>query len=275
MNLLLKKDHIVRPQRAYGHGVVRTKLVGSKSKLQELYQDGCGKIRLPDTFSNEMEAILINSSGGLTGGDVLKWEASAADGTSLIVTTQACEKIYKAVADTANVTVDLTIGCGAKLHWLPQETILFNRASLTRKLDVDIAAGGEFVAVEAIILGRQAMGEAMDFGFLHDRWRIRYGSKLIHAEDLRLNGEVAILSRKAAILSGRIAFATILYVGPLAEALLPKLREIIGDAGGASEWQGKLIIRISTNDGFSLRKIILPVLTLMRNGASVPKVWNL
>jgi urease accessory protein len=268
-------DEMVKSQRARGRGAVVAKLVGQKSKLQTLFQEGCGKIRLPETFSNEMEAVLINSSGGLTGGDVLEWRAEAGDGCSLSVTTQACEKIYKAAQGTADVGVKLKIGKQAKLHWLPQESILFDRASLSRKLDVEMEEGAELIAIESVLLGRQAMGEAMNEGLLHDRWRILQNGKLIHAEDLRLSGQVAELSERKAVLSGHVAFATVLYIGPLTEVLLPKLRAIVGDAGGVSEWQGKLIIRLSAPDGFSMRKIIFPVLQQLRLGAAVPKVWKL
>jgi urease accessory protein len=240
-----------------------------------LYQEGCAKIRLPDTFSNEMEAILINSSGGLTGGDELEWQAVAAAGTSLVVTTQACEKIYKAASGTAQVVARVTAGPGAKLHWLPQETILFNNASLTRRLEADIDATAEFVAVEAVLLGRKAMGEAMERGLFHDRWRIRHAGKLIHAEELRLDGDVARLTSAAPVLGGQVAFATLLYIGPMAEALLAKLRQCLGEQGGVSEWQGKLVVRLAASDGFALRKILVPVISLLRNGAAVPKVWNL
>ncbi len=246
-----------------------------RSRLEQLFQEGCAKIRLPDTFSNEMEAILINSSGGLTGGDELEWQADAGEGTSLVVTTQACEKIYKAAAGTAAVTARVSAGPGAKLHWLPQESILFDRASLTRSLEADIDASAEFIAVEAVLLGRQAMGEAMHEGLFRDRWRIRHGGKLVHAEELRLEGNIGELTRSEPVLSGQVAFATLLYIGPLAEALLPKIRAIAGFSGGASAWQGKLVIRLSAPDGFTMRKMLFPIISLLRNGAPVPKVWNL
>lgn len=214
-----------------------------------MFQEGCAKIRLPDTFSNEAEAILINSSGGLTGGDDIEWQATAGAGTSLVVTTQACEKVYKASSGTATVTARISAGPGAKLHWLPQETILFDRASLNRRLEADLDQSSEFIAVEAVLLGRQAMGEAMTHGLFRDRWRIRHGGRLVHAEELLLEGEVAELTAKPAVLAGQVAFATLLYIGPLSEALLPKIRAIAGESGGASEWQGKLACRARRPDG--------------------------
>ena len=263
------------PQRARGKGRLVTKQLASRTRLAELYQEGCGKIRLPETFDSSLEAILINSSGGLTGGDRLDWSLSAGPGTDVTVTTQANEKIYKAAADTALLSSRIEVGDGAKVAWLPQESILFDRASLTRELSVDLAPSAEFMALEAIILGRTAMGERAETGLFRDRWRIRRGGKLIHAEDVRLEGEIARLSAEPAVLSGKVAFATVFYSGPSAELFLPRLRSVLdGHHAGASHWQDKLIVRVAATDGFSLRKILVPVISLLRNGAPLPKVWN-
>jgi urease accessory protein len=264
------------PQRARGAGRLITKAFGGRTRLAEFYQEGCAKIRLPETFSPEMEAILINTSGGLTGGDVIEWSVAAADSTSLSVTTQANEKIYKAAAGTASLSTRITVGESASIHWLPQETILFDQASLTRRLDVDLSENSEFLAVEAVILGRKAMGEAVAKGFFRDRWRIRRAGRLIHAEEMKFDGEIAQLSQAAAVLSGQVAFATLFYTGPRAEALFPKLRQCIeGTSGGASHWNGKLVARLTAPTGFDLRKILVPAISVLRNGAPVPKVWNI
>jgi len=270
----------IAPQRAWGKGRLVAKPFAGRTRLAEFYQEGCAKIRLPDTFDATMEAVLINSSGGLTGGDRMEWEFSAGEGTHLTLTTQACEKIYKASAGTAAVTATIAVGAGATVHWLPQETILFDRASLSRRLDVDIAEGGEFLAVEAILLGRKAMGEAMRTGLFQDCWRIRKGGVLLHAENLRLNGDVAALTQEAATLGGQVAFATLFYSGMDCEQQVEKLRALIGGAnGGISHYQvagqDKLIARLVAADGFALRKILIPVISHLRKGASVPKVWNL
>lgn len=231
-------------------------------------------------FDGTMEAVLINSSGGLTGGDRMEWGFSAAPETHLTLTTQACEKIYKASADTAKVATRISVGKGATVHWLPQETILFDRASLSRSLDVDIAERGTFLAVEAVLLGRKAMGEAVRAGRFADRWRIRRGDALVHAENLRIDGDVKALTAKTAVLGGQAAFATLLYVGADADRHVAPIRALIGDAtAGVSHLQitghDKLVARLVATDGFSLRKILIPIISHLRNGASVPKVWKL
>ncbi|MCX8996691.1 urease accessory protein UreD [Rhizobiaceae bacterium BDR2-2] len=266
----------IRPQRARGTGRLTARFSAGRARVGELYQEGCGKIRLPETFSVEMEAILINSSGGLTGGDRLDWTIRAEEQTFLTVTTQACEKIYKAADGVAEIATHIVVGEGARVHWLPQETILFDNAALARRLDVDLGETSEFIGLEASLLGRKAMGEAMSAGLFRDRWRVRRSGRLIHAEELKLDGDIAQLTSLVPVLGGEVAFATLLYCGGDAEAFLPKVRDILGEAiGGASFWQDKLVVRFAAVDGFALRKILIPMLSVLRKGAPVPKVWNL
>lgn len=265
-----------RPQRAEGRGYLTAKAAGGRTRLAEFFQEGAAKIRLPHTFDASMEMVIINTAGGLTGGDRMDWRVVAEPETRIDVTTQACEKIYKASAGVAEIGTKITVGAGARVDWLPQETILFDRAALSRRLDVDLDDTAEFLAVEAILMGRKAMGEAVGTGLFRDRWRIRRGGKLIHAEDLALEGEVAALASQQAVLGGQVAFATILYAGPSAERYLAAVRPLLEDAkGGASHWNDKLVVRLTAADGFALRKILIPIISALRNGAPVPKVWNL
>ncbi|MBB4952683.1 urease accessory protein [Agrobacterium vitis] len=266
----------IRPQRANGRGRLETKMLEGKTRLATFFQEGCAKIRIPESFDGRMEAVLINSSGGLTGGDRLGWDFLAGADTHLTLTTQACEKIYKASSDTAEVTTHIEVGAGATLHWLPQESILFDRASLTRKLTVDLHDSAEFLAVEAILLGRKAMGESMNQGLVRDRWRIRRGGALVHAEELALSGAISEQAANMAVLGGQVAFATMLSIGPQTEAHLARIRPLLAKGqAGVSEWNGKLVARFVAEDGFALRKLLIPVISALRAGASVPKVWTL
>lgn len=265
-----------RPQRARGSGRLVTKASPAGTRLDVFYQEGCAKIRLPQTFDGTMEAVLINTAGGLTGGDRIDWGFDAAAGTRLTATTQACERIYKASVSTATVETRITVGAGARFDWLPQETILFDRASLTRRLEVDLADDATFLAVEAVLLGRKAMGERVETGFFHDRWRIRRAGRLIHAEEARFGGDVAALTAERAVLAGARAFATVLFCGRDAEAHLEPLRRLLdGGGGGVSQWQDKLVARVVEADGFALRKKLIPLISHLRNGTGVPKVWTL
>jgi urease accessory protein len=266
----------IAPQRAKGSARLATKSVDGRTRIDVFYQEGAGKIRIPESFDGSMEAVLINTSGGLTGGDRIDWSVDAGADTKVTVTTQACERIYKSSGGDACVAARLSAGPGARLHWLPQETILFDRGSLSRTLDADLAEDAELIALEAILLGRKAMGETVAEGSLGDRWRVRRNGKLIHAEDLRLSGEIDRLASRRATLAGNLAFATLLYVGERTEAIMAKLHGLLGDKlAGSSQWKGKLVIRMAAEDGFALRKILVPAISLLRNGEPPPKVWHI
>ena len=262
-------------QRARGSGRIAVRAEDGVTRLARLFQDGCGKIRLPrDARAEGLEAVLINSSGGLTGGDRMEWAAEADDGARLTLSTQACEKVYRARDGAAEQRVALTLGEGARLDWLPQETILFDGGALSRRLEADLAEGAQLLAVEAVVLGRTAMDETVRVGALHDRWRIRRAGRLVFADDLRLEGAIAEVGAKAPILASARAFASLLLVADDAERFLPSLRAALGDQGGASAFDGKLFARVTAPDGFALRQALLPALEILRDGAPLPRVWR-
>lgn len=263
-------------QRARGAGRVEVGVAGGRTQLRRLYQDGCARILLPvDRAARSLEAVAINTSGGLTGGDRMAWRATAKSGASLTLTTQACERIYRARDDHASVTVELEAESGARIDWLPQETILFEGAALSRTLQADLGAGASLLVVEAVVLGRTAMGETVRCGALRDRWRIRREGRLVFADDLRLEWQVADVAALAPTLAGGKAFASLLLVAEDAARLLGPLRAAIGAAGGASAFDGKLFARIVAADGLALRRALLPAIAVLRDGAPVPRVWRL
>ena len=262
-------------QRACGSGRIAVRGEAGVTRLARLYQDGCGKIRLPrDALATGLEAVLINSSGGLTGGDRMEWAAEVGDGARLTLSTQACEKVYRARDGVAEQRASLTVGAGARLDWLPQETILFDGGALSRRLEADLAEDARLLCVEAVILGRTAMGETVRVGSLHDRWRIRREGRLVFADDLRLDGAIAEVGAKAPVLAGARAFASLLLVADDAQRLLVPLRSVLGTGGGASAFEGKLFARVAAADGFTLRQVLLPALEILRDGAPLPRVWR-
>ncbi|WP_164747397.1 MULTISPECIES: urease accessory protein UreD [unclassified Mesorhizobium] len=266
-------------QRVAGRGRLFCGKSGGRTRLQRLYQDGSAKIRMPAVQGDPLEAVLINTAGGLTGGDRLGWEIEVGEGASASITTQACEKIYRAASDRADTKVSLTVGAGGSIAWLPQETIVFNRAAFARALHVELAVGAEALLLEATLFGRLAMGERTVLGNFHDRWRVCQGGRLIHAEDFRIGPDIAAGLQRQAVTGGALASATMLLVSPRAETLLEPARAIIGDQGGASFWSvgqsGKLLARLTAGDGYQLRKRLIPLVELLNGRAGLPKLWSL
>ncbi len=252
-------------QRSRGCVVLR---VGPHGLIR-MREEGAAKVRFPQGGA---EAILINTGGGLAGGDRFAFDITTETGAALTVTTQAAERVYGSLGPAAEVEVKLTVGASASLAWLPQESILYNDAALTRRITADLGAGARFLAVESVILGRAAMGEVVANVHLADRWRIRREGKLIFADDLVINGKPPV---SGATLGEARAFATIVLMAGDAEALVEPLRLAIGSAGAASAWSGKLVARLVARDGFDLRKALIPALAVLAMGNPLPKVWSL
>ncbi len=264
-----------RPQRAFGSGYLAVKPVNGRTRIATLYQEGCAKIRLPDTDDQSLGAVMINTSGGLTGGDEMRWRFDVADDCRAQVTTQACERIYKASAGVADVASTLRVGDRASLAWLPQETILFEGSALGRTLTVDLAETSRALIVEPVVFGRKAMGEDVQHCSFRDRWRIRREGKLIHAEDFAIGPDTASMLGRPALFGGMRTMATVLLLDVNAERHLEPSRKIIGTKGGVSFWSGKLLARLVDGDAYSLRKRLVPLIELLNEKAGVPKVWSI
>lgn len=245
--------------------------IGANGVVVRRREEGCSKLRMPVLAVGQApEAIIINTSGGLAGGDCLDINVQSA--SDLCLTTQAAEKVYRSLSNETRISTRLSGQGEAWLLWLPQETILFDGARLKRSLEVDLQENAGLLAIESVVLGRKAMGESLtDFSF-HDRWRVRRGGRLIYADDLRFDPTRV---RGAAALDGARAFATLVFVGTTAERFLEPLREIFADRGGVSAWDGKLVARLTGVDGFDLRKTLIPALKLLSAPNELPKVWTL
>ena len=257
-------------QRARGEVRVKAKLRGSTTVLDRLYQSGSGKARIPK--GDGFEVVLLNTAGGVTGGDLFENTIDAAPKTTATVTTQTAERIYRSTGKNGRVNNTLTISEGARLDWLPQETILFDRARLRRTLNIDMAEDATLLAVEPLVLGRAAMGETVSRGFLSDQWRVRRGGKLVYADALRLDGDIEAIVQNPASLTGAIACASLLYVAPDAEDRVDTVRAALGDEGGVSAWNRLLTARIVTKDGATLRAALIRIVAALRTGP-LPRVW--
>jgi len=263
------------PQRARGVGRLTVRQDDGATRLVELFQEGSAKLRLPRVRSDAVEAVMINSGGGMTGGDRFSWTVDVGAGAAAVLTTQACEKVYRAESGEARVAARLTVGAGGRLDWLPQETILFDRSALARTIAADLAGDARLLLVESVVLGRRAMGETLTRAAFHDRWRIRRDGRLIFADDLKLDGDLPARIASAPLLGGGGAFATLLLAAPDAEASLEAVRAAIGDLGGASAFNGKLVARIAAPDGLTLRRALLPAIAVLSGGRPAPSVWTL
>jgi urease accessory protein len=246
--------------------------------VADLHQAGCGRILFPHQVEGApLEAVVVNTGGGLTGGDRFDVAVTAAASARAVVTTQACEKVYRSGEGPAQVSARIVVDAGATLVWMPQETILFERSALHRSLEARVASDATFLAAEAVVLGRAAMGERLEQACFRDSWRIRRGGQLVLAEETAVKPGVWEAARSAKALLGpeTAAFATLVLVAPHAPQLLEPARGLLqshGIDGGVSVVDALLVARLVTGPGLALRQAMIPLLELL-SGTRLPRVW--
>lgn len=261
-------------QRVDAEGRIAVKLTPRGSVIDRLYQSGAAKIRFPSASDKSIcEAVLINTAGGLTGGDRLSWTITAGEAASLTCVSQACERIYRSSdGEPARLSVKLTLGKNARLNWMPQETILFDSSALTRSLEADLAEDARLLIVEAFVFGRAAMGETVRHASLHDQWTIRRAGKLVLADSVRLEGDIDEMLQRRAIAAGDRAMATVALIAPDTERHLDRVRDSF-PAIASTAFAGKLLARVTARGAYELRQTLIPLAIMLNGGMALPKVW--
>jgi urease accessory protein len=249
----------------YGRGITQRKRVSETGGL---------RVHFPGQRKRELEAVLINTGGGIAGGDRFNLDIAAGDNARLAVSSAAAEKVYRSLGPNARISIKLSAGAEASLAWVPQETILFDGARLERTIDIELAADARLVFAEAVVFGRTGMGEVVERGFLFDCWRVRRGGALVFAESVRLDGAIAEKLGEAAVANGGAAIATVVITPGSAEtieplrALAPQFRGEVG----ISAWNGIAVARLCATDGAALRYDLTTLLASLRGGR-LPHCW--
>jgi urease accessory protein len=265
-----------RQPRAQGHARLVARLRDGASRIAEMSERGSAKVRVPRTPGLGLQGVMLNTAGGITGGDYLHFEGEAQAGATLTLATQTAERAYRAQpGQVGRLDVTLRVGPGAVLEWLAQETILFDACALHRRLRIDMAEDARLLLVEPVIFGRTAMGETVRQGSFRDSQHLRRGGRLVYADETRIEGPVQEIIGAPAALAGNIAYASLIYAGPDAAERLERLRNLIGDGlGGASAFDGLISARIVSSDGHDLRRRLVAVLRGFRD-TPLPRVWEM
>src|SRR6478752_5765172 len=238
-----------------------------------LHESGSLRVRFPSPEQEGLSGVFVNTAGGIAGGDRFDIDITAGEGARLTLTTAAAEKVYRATGAASELNITLKAEAGAHLAWLPQETILFDRARMSRRTDIDLAEGASLLLCEIVVFGRAAMGERMEQGAFVDRWRLRRGGKLVFAETVRLDGDIGAKLARSAVTKGGAAIGTALIV-PGDEALIERLRdasESFGGEVGISAWNCFAMARFCAQD--AARRCADMMAVLARTGAALPRLW--
>jgi len=269
------RDEIFAANRATGRVAVAVAAGSGGTRPARIHEEGSLRVRFPHGAGQVLDAVIVNTAGGMTGGDRSCIDIEARAGAKLSVTTAAAEKIYRSLGPDTEVGVKLEVGPRAVLAWLPQETILFDRARLRRTIEVNLARDAELLLAEASIFGRSAMGETVRSGSFVDRRRIRVDGALVLAESVQLDGGIADRLTERAIGAGGAAIASVLKL-PGGEddtaAVRAMQRDFCGEVG-VSAWNGLALARLVAADGAALRHDLLRVLSAFGSGPP-PRLWS-
>jgi urease accessory protein len=270
-------------QRAEGSG--RIVLSGSDkgTRVMDVFQRSPIRIMFPRTADDALEeAVLVNTAGGIAGGDRLETDVTALGNASIAVTSQAAEKVYRALDETARITTRLKAYEVAKLAWLPQETILFDRGRLRRETEIELSSTAELLALEWFVLGRVAHGEDMIGGHITDSWRVKKDGRLIWADSFRVTDEIFPHLHRKALLSNCRAIGTLIYFGPALDARLEFLRDVARSLEcpcAATSVAGLIIVRFAAKVFYDLRLALQNFLERFSRELGggpfrVPKMWS-
>lgn len=285
--------------RAQGRLFLEARRLGERTVRGVTEEFGPSRVRFPlsGRRGSALEAVLINTGGGIAGGDSAHFRAHCAQSAHLVITTQAAEKVYRSDGATSVLGVDLKVGDGATLEWMPQATILFDGARVERAITAEVASDARLLLIEPLVLGRTARGESLRSGRLFDSWRIRREGRLIYADGLRLDGDIAATLARRAVANKCPALATILLVAPDAESRLEAVRAALGIAAesteeaprqvpngapigasigieaGASAWDGMLSVRLLAQDGAKIDSAIRRMMGAL-GVAEPPRIWH-
>lgn len=261
-------------QRSHGSARLSFRRAGPWTRLDRLHQAGSAKAFVHPAQTGP-DVVFLNTSGGMTGGDRLCYGLALGAGCRVTATTQTAERAYRSVEGIARVEVTHSLAAGAHLDWLPQETILFDRSALHRETTVALSKDASCLLLEAVVLGRAAMGETLTALQLTDHRKVTRDGVPVLFEPLHLT--TAALTAGAGVLQGARAFASLAMLGQGAQSALGPVRDALAEPGvsaGASAFDGRLMVRLMAADGWPLRRQILRLLTVLRD-APPPRVWHI
>jgi urease accessory protein len=269
------RSDVFTANRALGRVAFTVAAGPGGSRRGRVHEAGSLRVRFPNGNPDAaLDAVLVNTAGGMTGGDRFAIDISVGAAASLTLTTAAAEKIYRSLGPNTEIDVKLAVGPGGALKWLPQETIVFDQVRLRRSIDVTLARDAKLLLAEATVFGRSAMGEKITEGLFVDRRRIRVDGTLIFAECNRLDGGIAQCLERRAIAKGGVAVASIIkWPGGETDAeAVRAIQDNFAGEVGVSAWNGLAVARFVAPDGAALRRDLAAVLTALDAGP-LPRLW--
>jgi urease accessory protein len=263
--------------RSRGVLALTAHLQDEATRRARVREEGALRMRFPKECPKRLDAVIVNVAGGMAGGDVYDCDFAVETGANLVVTSAAAEKVYRALGAPTRCDVRLRAQAQANLAFVPQETILFDRARIARRYEIDVAADARLIAADAVILGRAAMGERVTSLVWRDAWRLRRDGALVWADAVRVEGDSEALLQAPAMGGGARAFGTLLYAAGDAGEQLEPLREILRGVkdceAAVTAFEGLLVARFIAREGHSLRAALTDAVSCLPGGG-LPRSWS-
>jgi urease accessory protein len=258
-------------QRASGVAQIVVGACEGATRLIDVIQKHPFRVMFPKVVGQTVsEAVLVNASGGIAGGDHLELSLTAEPHASMTVTSQAAEKIYRALSKPAQINTRLTLAEGARIAWLPQETIVFNQGRFVRDTQIHLDPKAELLALEWLVLGRAGFGEELLGGHIHERWRVRIDGRLAWADSFRVTESMFALLGSKALLGGCKALGTLVCFSAHPRSRLEFFRDSAASLPcecSATYVGGVVVIRLASQLSSGLR-------LALRSLIEVPKMWS-
>ncbi|MES2041307.1 MAG: urease accessory protein UreD [Pseudomonadota bacterium] len=263
---------------------------GDVTRLTERKHNGPLRVQKPlyPEGDEVCHAIVIHPPGGVVGGDQLKIDIKLAADTHALVTTPGAAKWYRSNGYISVQHISLKLDAGARLEWLPQETIFFDDACVDLHQTIHLAADARLIAADIFCFGRTASGETYNSGRIKQHCSIYREGKMIWHEQGSLQGGSPAMQSPLG-LNGKSVSAMVLASGAmLSGEQLQVLREqtsaLLSEREaeamcGVTQMKSVIVARYLGNSSEVARLWMQMVWQHLRPvvigcDAKIPRIWN-
>lgn len=266
----------LRQVRAVAGVRVAVRHDGAATGLDVLHETGGYRLKFPERSGDTLEAVIVNTGGGVAGGDRVSIVAQAGAGARISLTTATAERFYRSSAAPSVVEVHLEAGEGALVACLPQASVLFSGCNVQRSIVADLAADATLIVAETVVFGRAASGEQMTQGRFRDQWRVHRAGRLVFADATCVEGDIRGQLSRPAVSAGAAIATLLVCVAPDAESRRDPVRSALAArpmTAGVSAWNGMLVARMLC-DRLDVAASGLRGAVAALNLCPLPKAWT-
>lgn len=252
-----------------------------------------GPLRIQRPFYPEgtdlCHLYLLHPPGGLVSGDHLQISLQNGKGARALVTTPSAGRVYRAnERGTAQTqTTRLTVEQDGSLEWLPQETIIFDKASAVLETEIHLDPTARLVAWEMVCLGRPHSNELFKTGSLRQRFSVWSNGIPLYLDYFALNGNDLTKDAVWGLQGLNCVGTMVVGCGDMAiseiNQLVERLRESQPAGGdlhfGVTRLRSLIVIRLLGNDSETAKALLNELWATLRPAllgreASIPRIWN-